>query len=189
MQEFDIYTKNKIKEYKKKKRLFEFPDNQEEITQLNSHCEWPWVSDWGHVNLSQDNLPDSGQVLQLAWLEEPKTLSTSSQHLKLPYTCQTLSVSRLVFPLSTCVCTGVTVGMAGRNWPSPIMPPAGAKKHTCPFHALRTEVQKRKQNQEPEGLKRIILLHYLVSGASLDEVFLKNVVESRVQLLPYILDQ
>lgn len=35
----------------------------------------------------------------------------------------------------------------------------------------------------------IFLPPYLVSGACFDEVFLKDVVECRVQLLPYILDQ
>lgn len=36
---------------------------------------------------------------------------------------------------------------------------------------------------------RLFLPHYLVSGASFDEVFLKDAVECRVQLFPYILNQ
>lgn len=35
----------------------------------------------------------------------------------------------------------------------------------------------------------LFLPHYLVSGTCFDEVFLKDVVKRRVQLLPYILDQ
>lgn len=35
----------------------------------------------------------------------------------------------------------------------------------------------------------LFLPRYLVSGASFDEVFFEDVVERRVQLLPYILDQ
>lgn len=50
-------------------------------------------------------------------------------------------------------------------------------KHTCPFH-----------NHWPKVSEGLFLSCYLVSGASFDEVFFEDVVQSRVQILPHILD-
>lgn len=56
-------------------------------------------------------------------------------------------------------------------------------------HLSITHSSNQRKKMGHERLWGLFLPCYLVSGASFDEIFFKDVVQCRVQLLPYILDQ